>query len=285
MRWMRRIMFLLLLPSFGSMLADEAAKDSGNAVKGKTEKKKRQAERLDLNQIDLEQVEEDWDSTPTKPMIDVNRSVKIREIVEPSGEYSYASFGRPDPFAAPAALMDPGTSEGASVTPEGKEIKIISVLQRYPLSDLNVKGVWQLSTGQVRAVVLTPKGEGVVVKEGDPISSGKVLSVTREQMTVRLYRLRSDGVREYEDVAMKIGAADNANSGVIKLEPGKDPVFSSSEENRPMPVAPLGRALDAPAAPASPVGAAAGATAPAAGMPVAKPVEKGLDPVVPRAPK
>ncbi len=306
MRWMRPILLLLLLP-MGSVFAADPVDPSKPAqgaqppANGKAGKKKKQAERLDLNQIDLEQVEEEWDSTPTKSTVDMGNSVKIREIVEPSGEYSYASFGRPDPFMAPAALMDPGTNAGAPVTPEGSEIKIVSPLQRYPLSDLNVKGVWQLSSGETRAVILTPKGEGVVVKEGDPISSGKVLSIKREQLTVRLYRLRADGVREYEDVGMKIGATTDANQGVIKLDPGKDPVFVNPEENgKP---APLSKALEAPVVPASPMAipAAAGAglvvppaglpvgAAPAAGAPAvaepAKPVEKGLDPVVPRAPK
>jgi Tfp pilus assembly protein PilP len=276
--------------------AQGAAPANGNAGK-----KKKQAERLDLNQIDLEQVEEEWDSTPTKSTVDMGNSVKIREIVEPSGEYSYASFGRPDPFMAPAALMDPGANEGATpVTPEGSEIKIVSPLQRYPLNDLNVKGVWQLSSGETRAVILTPKGEGVVVKEGDPISSGKVLNIKREQLTIRLYRLRADGVREYEDVGMKIGVATDTNQGVIKLDPGKDPVFVNPEANTKP--APLSKALENPVAPASPVaipaGVGAGMVAPgivvpagaaaiggAAPVPAAAPVEKGLDPVVPRAPK
>ncbi|WP_176736331.1 pilus assembly protein PilP [Oligoflexus tunisiensis] len=296
------MMFLLLLPS-GSMLAADPIPHSrrlaqnAEPINAKPVKKRKPAERLDLNQIDLEQVEEEWDSTPTRSTIDVGSSVKIREIVEPSSEYSYASFGRPDPFQAPAALMDPGTSAGASVTPEGSEIKITSPLQRYPLNDLNVKGIWQLSTGEVRAVILTPKGEGVVVKEGDPISSGKVLSIKRELLTVRLYRLRSDGVREYEDVGMKIGGSSDASQGVIKLEPGKDPVFVNPDADRkPMPVAPLGQALN-PVAPASPMptpGAPAAVPAvapggvapiPAAGVQPIQPVEKGLDPVVPRTPK
>jgi Tfp pilus assembly protein PilP len=300
MRWMRPIMFLLLLP--GSMLAADPVPNSRTLAQNpdpanaRPTKKRKPAERLDLNQIDLEQVEEEWDSTPTKSTIDVGSSVKIREIVEPSSEYSYASFGRPDPFQAPAALMDPGTSTGASVPPEGSEIKITSPLQRYPLNDLNVKGIWQLSSGEVRAVILTPKGEGIVVKEGDPMSSGKVLSIKREQLTVRLYRLRSDGVREYEDVGMKIGGKPEAAEGVIKLEPGKDPVFMNSDADRkPMPVAPLGQALN-PVAPASPLPAAAPAAVPAvapggvapipaAGVQPIQPVEKGLDPVVPRTPQ
>jgi Tfp pilus assembly protein PilP len=307
MRWMRPIMFLLLLPA-GSMFAADLVDSSKAAqgaepVNGKPGKKKKQAERLDLNQIDLEQVEEEWESTPTKSTIDMGSSVKIREIVEPSGEYSYASFGRPDPFVPPAALMDPGTSAGAPFIPEGSEIKITSPLQRYPLSDLNVKGVWQLSSGETRAVILTPKGEGVVVKEGDPISSGKVLNIKREQLTVRLYRLRSDGVREYEDVGMKIGNTTGGTQGVIKLEPGKEPVFVNPEANSKP--APLSQALGSPVAPASQIAIPAaavgsGVMAPGAGVapvpgaalvpgapavPVAQPVEKGLDPVVPRTPQ
>ncbi|HET9239961.1 MAG TPA: pilus assembly protein PilP [Oligoflexus sp.] len=307
MRWLRPVLLLLLLPSASGFAADpvEARKLAQGAApaNGKAGKKKKQAERLDLNQIDLEQVEEEWDSTPTKSTVDMGNSVKIREIVEPSGEYTYASFGRPDPFMAPAALMDPGANAGATpaFTPEGSEIKIVSPLQRYPLSDLNVKGVWQLSSGETRAVILTPKGEGVVVKEGDPISSGKVLSIKREQLTVRLYRLRADGVREYEDVGMKIGGAPDANQGVIKLDPGKDPVFVNPEANSKP--APLSKALENPVMPASPVaipaGAGAGMVVPGIVVPAgaaaaiggavpaqpAPPVEKGLDPVVPRAPK
>jgi Tfp pilus assembly protein PilP len=313
MRWMRSILFLLWLPA-GSMHAAEPVDSrkvaqGAQPANGKPGKKRKPAERLDLNQIDLEQVEEEWESTPTRPAVDMGSSVKIREIVEPSGEYSYASFGRPDPFIAPASLMDPGTNAGAAapLTPEGSEIKIISPLQRYPLTDLNVKGVWQLSSGETRAVVMTPKGEGVVVKEGDPISSGKVLNIKREQLTVRLYRLRADGVREYEDVGMKIGGSTDKAQGVIKLEPGKDPIFESPEANgKPVP---LGRAMNAPMAPATPMApaapmaipaglmvpgagsaargnpAAAGAPVPANGMVPAVPVEKGLDPIVPRTPQ
>jgi Tfp pilus assembly protein PilP len=278
MRWMRPILLLLLLPAGSGFAADpvDASKAAQVAapVNDKAGKKKKQAERLDLNQIDLEQVEEEWDSTPTKAAVDMGNSVKIREIVEPSGEYSYASFGRSDPFTAPATLMNPGTNAGANpvFTPEGSEIKIVSPLQRYPLSDLNVKGVWQLSSGETRAVIITPKGEGVVVKEGDPISFGKVLSIKRQHLIVRLYRLRSDGVREYEDVGMKIAGAPAANQGVIKIDPGKDPVFVNPEANSKP--APLSEALKNPVAPASPVA-----------FPAAPPGEKGLGPVVPRAPK
>ncbi len=255
MVWKLGIFFLLLsfietARAADSMPATDAKPVSGaEKASGKGKKPKKPAERLDLNQVDLEQVEEDWESTPAKPMIDVGRSVKIREIMEPSGEYSYASFGRPDPFMQPEISMDPAMGDGTQgFNPMGKEIAITSPLQRYPLSDLNIKGVWQLSSGQTRAVVLTPKNEGVVVKEGDPISSGKVLSIKRDQLVARLYRLRADGVREYEDVTMKIGIAKEAEKGVIKLEPGKDPIFMNPDSNKPRALVPLSQVMANPQA-------------------------------------
>ncbi|MCX6131270.1 MAG: hypothetical protein NTX25_19695 [Proteobacteria bacterium] len=192
---------------------------------------------LDLNQVDLEQLEEDWDSTPKKSKDGVGDSVKIKEIIEMTGEYSYASFGRPDPFIQPDLSFEAvDNSVMQNVSPTGKEISIVSPLQGFPLSDLKVKGLWQISSGETRAVILTPRNEGVVVKEGDPISSGKILSIHRDQLRVRLYRLRADGVREYEDVSLKVGASREKPKGVIKLEPGKEPVFFNPEVEKPKPV-------------------------------------------------
>ncbi len=246
-----KIIFLLYaltlahgLEAADASVAEPKGMSSGDKT-GSKNKKKRPIEKLDLNQVDLEQVEEDWDSTPSKPPVEVSNSVKIREIIEPSGEYSYASFGRPDPFLQPELNMGAAPIDPAQSMPMGKEIPIVSILQGYPLSDLNIKGVWQLSSGETRAVVLTPKNEGVVVKEGDPISSGKVLNIRRDRLMVRLYRLRSDGVREYQDVPMIIGGPDRNDRGVIKLEPGKDPVFVSPETEKAKPV-PLSQALGGP---------------------------------------
>jgi len=295
MLWKLGIFFLLLSFIETARAADSIPATDAKSVSGpekandKGKKPKKPAEKLDLNEVDLEQVEEDWESTPTKPMIDVGRSVKIREIVEPSGEYSYASFGRPDPFLQPEISMDPvmGDAMPQGFNPMGTEIAITSPLQRYPLSDLNIKGVWQLSSGQTRAVVLTPKNEGVVVKEGDPISSGKVLSIKRDQLVVRLYRLRADGVREYEDVVVRIGATVQAENAVIKLEPGKDPIFMNPDTNKRSPLVPLSQVMANPSAfppqpVAVPTAAAGGGLAPvktgADGAPL-NPVNPEVQPV------
>lgn len=190
---------------------------------------------VDLNQIDLEQVEDNWENgTPNAP-VNLDRGPKIKDIVEPTSEYTYASFGKPDPFQIPdfatgkepAAAVEEGPMTGRG--PNGKEISIQSPLQAYPIDALKVKGVWQLADGDLRAVILTPKNEGIVIKNGDPMSSGKVLQIDKDAIVVRLYRLRKDGVREYQDKRLNFGLDSRGAKGSIKLEPGKEAQFPGME--------------------------------------------------------
>ena len=191
---------------------------------------------VDLNQIDLEQVEDNWENGTPNPPVNLDRGPKIKDIVEPTSEYIYASFGKPDPFAIPDFAMikepEPAAEEGpmTSLGPNGKEISIQSPLQAYPLDALTVKGVWQLAEGEMRAVIQTPKKEGIVIKNGDPMSSGKVLQIEKDAIVVRLYKLRKDGVREYEDKRLSYGLASGAVKGSIKLQPGKDAQFPGMEK-------------------------------------------------------
>lgn len=170
--------------------------------------------------------DENWENRRKRDEAEPEHALGIREIVEPKAEYNYASFGRPDPFVPPD--LRAAKPEDKSVA--GKTIQMTSALQAYAIAELRVKGVWQTSQGETRAVVQTPKGEGVVVKKGDPISSGKVLRVERDKVMVRLYRLRADGVREYEDVVMPAGIASRPRRGEIRLEPGKAPVFINPDD-------------------------------------------------------
>ncbi len=183
--------------------------------------------------------DENWENRRKKDGQGSDDSLRLKEIVEPKAEYNYASFGRPDPFVPPD-LSAP------KVSVDGKTIKMTSPLQGFAIAELLVKGVWQTSSGEIRAVVLTPKGEGVVVKKGDPISSGKVVGIARDSVKVRLYRLRSDGIREYEDVTMPAGLRTQPMRGEIRMEPGKEPVFVNPED----PYKKSGAALT-PAAPAT----------------------------------
>ncbi len=263
---------------------------------------------VDLNQIDLEQVEDNWENTPANAPVNLNGGLKIKDIVEPSNEYTYASFGKPDPFAYPqyrsklAAGNGQETEAGAGATIgiiSSNEIAIRSPLQAYPIDVLKVKGVWQLADGDMRAVVMTPKNEGVVVKNGDPMSSGKVLKIDKDALVVRLYRLRKDGVREFDDKLIPFGVQTHQERGIIKLAPGKvaqfpgmdSPADSVVPEGAAFPPVPAGRggapgtagapgtlgapgdAQRPPAAPQLPGGAIPAAAPPALG--------KAPDPYIP----
>jgi len=202
--------------------------------------KENQPKVVDLNEIDLEQVEDNWDSVSPVAPVNPNSGIKIKDIVEPTNEYTYASFGKPDPFAYPFLQRRPGAADAGadgSLPPgmggipgvSSNEIAISSPLQSYPIEVLTVKGVYQLSDGEMRAMVLTPKNQGIVVKSGDPMSSGKVLRIERDALIVRLYRIRKDGVREYDDKRIQFGIANPADKGSIKLAPGKVAQFPGME--------------------------------------------------------
>ena len=51
-------------------------KPRNSTIPGK--KKLKKVERLDLNQVNLDQVEEEWESNPSKSMLENNQSVKIK---------------------------------------------------------------------------------------------------------------------------------------------------------------------------------------------------------------
>lgn len=172
-----------------------------------------------------DEANQNWQNRQKKTGEEGDKALQLKEIVEPKADYNYASFGRPDPFVQPE--LGGGSSKGPI---DGKVIQMTSPLQGFAIGELTVKGVWQSSNGEVRAVVQTPKGEGVVVKNGDPISSGKVLTVAKDKLKVRLFRLRADGVREFEDVTMPVGINVRPKRGEIRLEPGKAPTFINPED-------------------------------------------------------
>ncbi|MFW7380390.1 MAG: pilus assembly protein PilP [Oligoflexus sp.] len=193
-----------------------------------------EVEVIDLNEINLKEAQESWENVQKPTATDVTGSVRIDEILEPSGDYRYSSFGKPDPFQKPSlesASPVRSTAENNAII-NGSEIPIVSPLQAYPLDELEVKGVWVLRGGETRAIIMTPKKEGIVVKVGDPIAAGKILSIKRNQLLVRQYRLREDGVREFEDLELSFGNVKEQQRGIIRLDPGKDPEFVKFDEER-----------------------------------------------------
>jgi Tfp pilus assembly protein PilP len=199
-------------------------------------------EKLDLNQVDLDDAEEDWESTTQKNDSEKNRGIRVKDIIEPSGEYSYASFGRPDPFMQPESLFKPMVLAKIPLQGplnDGKDGQT-SLLQTYMIGDLKVKGIWQQASKQMRAIIVTPKNQSVVVKEGDPIATGKIYSIARNELKVRLYKLRSDGIREFDEYTMMMNGGPEpvrASSSVKALEqlPGSPAASEVSEVGSNLP--------------------------------------------------
>lgn len=221
---------------------------------------------VDLGEIEAKD-HEGWQSVSKKDRIPP-QGISIEEIVEPPVEYHYSAFGQPNPFAppqikaedqaGPIATLEAGEVEtkAADVSPagivaSGAEIPVVSPLQRFPLKALKLKGIWLLSGGNKKALVMTPKREGVIVKEGDPISAGKVLEIKKNQVVVRQYRIRRDGAREYSDKFMYLGDAEPDEHNVVTLKPGKEPRFDTppvepKKEFKPVPAPPRVEEAKAP---------------------------------------
>jgi hypothetical protein len=147
-------------------------------------------------------------------------SLSIEDIVEPNTEYHYAAFSKPNPFVPPELDQ---TFDAQDL--DGTEIPMVNALQNYPLGSLSLKGIWQLPTGQRRAIIMTPKKEGVIVQPGDPISVGKVESIEKDHIVARQFRMLTDGSRQFEDKKLYLGMAPTSTPGKIVVEPGKDPIY------------------------------------------------------------
>ncbi len=158
---------------------------------------------------------------------EITKGVRVEDIVEPPSDYRYAAFGKPDPFVPPLV-----TAERPS-GPNSLEIPIVSPLQRFAVRDLRLVGVWQLASGERKAMVMTPSrgaeeggstaGEGIIIKNGDPIGThgGKILGIGDDFLTVREFSLAPDGTRQYEDQQMYMGKRNpDDQPGKIIFRPG-----------------------------------------------------------------
>ncbi len=135
---------------------------------------------------------------------DITNSVKVEDIVESSTEYHYAGFNKEDPFVPP--LMATKPAKEVDIYPE--EIPVVSQLQKFSWGQLKISGIWQTSTGERKALVMTPDNIGVIARVGDSLgnSGGKIVDITNDTAVVREYRLLPDGTREFEDRLLRLGS-------------------------------------------------------------------------------
>lgn len=146
-------------------------------------------------------------------------NARVEDIVEPSADYHYAGFGKPDPFQPPLSVR--------AIVHDAVEIPIVSPLQRYGLKDLRLVGVWARTNGVRKALVLTPTMEGIIIKVGDLVGSGggKVMAIGDSTVVVREFLIANDGTRQFSDVRLvftekpAVGVPDRSK-GVIVIAPG-----------------------------------------------------------------
>ncbi len=121
----------------------------------------------------------------------VTNEATIRDVEIKVPDYHYISMAKPNPFIPPlVSSLIAKTS-----------IPIDSSLQRFPLLDLSLVGIWTLRNGIKKGLVMTPQNEGVVVGLQSSIGKrgGKITAIDESSMTVREFSLASDGSRQYED--------------------------------------------------------------------------------------
>ena len=146
---------------------------------------------------------------------DVSGRSQFEEISEDPTDFHYVGSEKSDPFLPPLITSSEGFKVPGAVMkaqPGGIEIPIVSPLQQYELNQLNVVGVWQLPTGERKAMILVPAngvgaGQGIIVKTGDPVGNrgGKITSIGEEYVNVREFMLAPDGSRRYLDQKMQMG--------------------------------------------------------------------------------
>lgn len=229
MRLLRSKTLLIALLAAGNCLVTGVVLPG--SVFAQAKKKKSAAEKLDIpppppasgDQPDGFEDDEDGAEEPLRefgaPVQELPPNTRVEDITEPSADYHYAGFGRPDPFQPPVSIQ--------AVVPDAVEIPIVSPLQRYPLKDLKLVGVWMRSRGDRKALVMTPSNEGIIVKPGDPVGSGggKVLSIGESWMLVREFLIAEDGTRQFSDSRIIFDAKNEAGTGAsargsIVITPG-----------------------------------------------------------------
>ena len=135
---------------------------------------------------------------------DVTASIKMDTVLEEAFDYSYASFGKPDPFIP---NMRPAHLPSVSVL-------ITSILQRYTLDQIRLVGIWQLENGSKKSLLMTEKSEGVVVAVGDSvgIKGGKVKEIESDHVVIREFTLDSDGEKNFSDRTIWLGSREEKKS-------------------------------------------------------------------------
>lgn len=207
----------------GITVADNHAKS--NTVNNETSSENAPQENKQDNAMPVEiqdsKQENTTDDSIDKTIETLETGIQIDDIIEPPASYRYSSFSKRDPFSYPdREEMDDDSF-------------VVSKLQHHDISSLKLVGVWRLSTGVSKALILTPKGEGVVAVIGDPVgqNNGEIMEIGKNKIIIREYLMTPDGTRQFNDIDMFLeDYFDTGTSAATGLETISDEETSLEEE-------------------------------------------------------
>ncbi|MEI8025098.1 MAG: pilus assembly protein PilP [Pseudomonadota bacterium] len=213
--------------------------------------------------------EQAWDSSighedAGRIALDVTNGIRIKDIVQPSAEYHFASFGRPDPFVPQIRLNRKDSKNLKESDPGYEEIQVTSILQKYSITDLVVVGIWSPKNAAKKALVSTPSGEGVVVQMGDSIGmkAGKVIAISDTFVSVREFEISFDGTRQFQDQKLWITGKKPKENEFIRLGAQEQTKEKSDGVEPQRPVTPIGSASNPQFPPLPPSSSTGGAMNP-----------------------
>ena len=152
--------------------------------------------------------------------------VELIEMSEGGEEYRFNAGDSSNPFIPPIiSLIAPSI-----------EVPVVNSLQKYRLQDLKVVGIWGVDDSPLNALILNPDGEGVIVKEGDPIGKegGTIYKILAKSLVARIFSLTGDGVRIFEDYSIFIEGEDAYpdKKDVIIIKPSLEKVIEGYLEGK-----------------------------------------------------
>ena len=147
---------------------------------------------------------------------DITVQIQSDTILENAFEYTYASFGMPDPFV-------PNTHPTHMPS---MSVLITNILQRYPIDRIRVVGIWELQNGSKKSLMMTEKSEGVVVAVGDSVGvkGGIITKIDSDHVVVREFTLNSEGEQHFFNHKIWLGSRDQPSAEKsITIQPDSYP--------------------------------------------------------------
>ena len=156
----------------------------------------------DSSEQDQQERDSQQSSTENSDTEDLDGSIDltINDIEEQTFKaYKFSLLDDEDPFVPNVQITDFELEVESSQSSQNI-IGYVEELQRFPISDLLLSGVWE-TDGEFKALVITPDNKGHIVSVGDylGVDSGKILAITKKGIKIRKISYDSDLNRQIVD--------------------------------------------------------------------------------------